>query len=130
MSEIATVKQFTIAMNQQFPGGTLFLLLGDKEFKRHVMDLSSRMLESTSNHQKYAVRMIGRNQLDEEEPIWVFSECVQLSNNGLLLTEDESPFLWLQRIVNGSNILLQESLKCTITTPLDELMDKALVIYA
>lgn len=37
----------------------------------------------------------------------------------LVEADDESPFLWLQRLVNGTNVLLQESLKCTISTPLD-----------
>ena len=37
----------------------------------------------------------------------------------LVGNEDELPFLWLQHLVHGTNILLQESLKCTISTPLD-----------
>ena len=84
------------------------------------MDMSSTMLESVSDtHQKHAVRVVGRNQLKDDDPYWVFSEAVQFSSNGTPTTSDESPFLWLRRIVNGSNILVQESLQCTISTPLD-----------
>ena len=44
MSEVSsTVKQFTVSVNQQFPGGTLFLLLSDHEFKKLLMDMSSTM---------------------------------------------------------------------------------------
>ena len=65
MSEVSSnVKQFTISVNQQFPGGTLFLLLTDNEFKKLLMDMSSTVLESVSDmHQKHAVRVVGRNQL-------------------------------------------------------------------
>ena len=122
MSEVSsTVKQFTVSVNQQFPGGTLFLLLSDHEFKKLLMDMSSTMLESSSNVcQKHAVRIVGRNQLDDEEPVWVFSDKVQLSCRGSLLECDDSPFLWLRCIVNGSNILVQESLQCMVPTPLDD----------
>lgn len=80
MSEVSsTVKQFTVSVNQQFPGGTLFLLLSDHEFKKLLMDMSSTtLLESSSNVcQKHAVRIVGRNQLDDEEPVWVFSALLQ-----------------------------------------------------
>ena len=49
------VKQFTISINQQFPGGTLFLLLTDQEFKKFLMEMSSEMLEENSpSCQKHA----------------------------------------------------------------------------
>lgn len=121
MSEVSsTVKQFMISINQQFPGGTLFLLLSDHEFKKLLMDLSSAMLESSSDTcQKYVVRIVGRNQLGEEDPVWVFSEEIQISSNGSVVTGNDSPFLWLRHIINGSNVLVQESLQCMISTPLD-----------
>ena len=122
MTEVSsTVKNFTISINQQFPGGTLFLLLTDLEFKKFLMEISSKMLEENSpTCRKHAVRIVGRNQLEGDEPFWIFSDTAQISNDGTLVeTTDESPFLWLQRLVSGTNILLQESLKCTITTPLD-----------
>ena len=74
MSEVSsTVKQFMISINQQFPGGTLFLL-SDHEFNKILMDLSSEMLESSSDAcQKHAVRIVGRNQLGDEDPVWVLS---------------------------------------------------------
>ena len=84
----------SISVNQQFPGGALFLLLIDHEFKKLLMDMSSRMLESVSDtHQKHAVRVVGKNQLCEDEPYWVFSEAVQFTSNGIPTTCDESPFV-------------------------------------
>ena len=121
MSEVSsTVKQFMISINQQFPGGTLILLVSDHEFKKLLMDLSSEMLESSSETcQKHAVRTVGRNQLGDENPVWVLSEEIQISSNGPVVVGNDSPFLWLRRIVNGSNVLVQESLQCTISTSLD-----------
>ena len=123
MSEISSSKQFMISLNQQFPGGSLFLLLTDQELKKLLMYLASTMLESDSTETcKHAVRIIGQNQLKEEgsSPFWVFSKDAQITHDGHLVTEPPaSPFLWLQKLVNGNNILVQESLQCSISTPLD-----------
>ena len=96
-------------------------LLTNQEFKKFLMEMSNEMLEENSpSCQKHAARIIGRNQLEGGEPFWIFSEGVQISGSGTLIkNDDESPFLWLQRLVNGSNILLQESLRCAVSTPLD-----------
>ena len=121
MSEVSgAVKQFTISINQQFPDGTLFLLLSDQDLKKFLMEMSSKMLEDNSpSCRKHTDRIIGRNQIGGE-PFWVFSETVQISGSGILIeNDDESPFLWLQHLINGSNVLLQESLKCAVSTPLD-----------
>ena len=115
------VKQFTISINQRFRGGTLFLLLTDQEFKKFLMEMSSEMLEENSaGCRKHAPQTIGRNQLEGGKPFWVLSETVQISGSSTLIeNSDESLFLWLQRLINGSNILLQEPLKCVVSIPLD-----------
>ena len=119
MSDIASsVKQFTISVNQQFPGGSLFLLLSDSDFKKLLMGMSSEMLQTTSVT-KFAARIIGRNEENSGNPVWIFSESIQISAEGCLITPTESSFLWLRRMTNGSNILVQESLQCNIATPLD-----------
>jgi len=119
MTELGNVKQFTTFANQQFPGGSLFLLLFDTEFKRFMMQLSSKMLDEEHGRRKNAARLVGENKLDEES-YWVMSESVQLSADGSLLEEGESPFLWLRRLVNGSNILIEDTLACKVCTPLDD----------
>ena len=96
------------------------MLPSDHEFKKLLMDMSSKMLESNSdNPQKHAVRIVGRNQFNDDDPYWVFSEATQFSSSGTP-TSDELPFLWLRHIVNGFNILVQESLQYTISSPLDD----------
>ena len=118
MPEVSgTVKQFAIAVNQQFPGGALFMLISDHEFRKLMMDMTSRMMESYSDHQRHAARLIGRNSI-EQSVYWIMSEAVQITNDGNII-EDESPFLWVRRLVNGTNILLQETLACKVATPLD-----------
>ena len=63
MTEVSsTVKHFTISINHQFLGGTLFLLLSDQEFKKFLMEISSKMLEENSpGCQKHAARIVGKN---------------------------------------------------------------------
>ena len=48
------------------------------------------------------------------------SQDVQVTSDGKLACQEETPFLWLRRLVNCNNILLQESLACRVATPLDE----------
>ena len=79
-----TVKQFMISVNQQFPGGTL---LSDHDFKKLLMDLSSEMLESSSARQKHAVRIVGRNQLGDDDPLL---EEIQISCTGSVAVGNES----------------------------------------
>ena len=62
--------------------------------------------------------MIGRNCI-HQSTVWVMSEEVQLTNDGAVAQPGETPFLWLRRLVSGNNLLLQESLACKVSTPLD-----------
>ena len=92
MTELSgNVKQFMTFANQIFPGGALFLL-SDGEFKKFMMQMSSRMLEE-QQEEKVASRLVENKH--EGESFWVFSESIQLSANGLPLEEGQSPFLWL-----------------------------------
>lgn len=119
MSDIAnSVKHFMVSVNQEFPGGSLFLLLTDAEFKKMLMNLSSKMLENNATT-KFAVEIIGRNEFQGSNPIWIFSEATQISKQGVFVASETSPFLWLRRMANGANTLVQESLQCQIATPLD-----------
>ena len=128
-------------MGHRSPRKSILILFSDSQqelnddFKKFLMEASSKMLEENSpDCQKHAARIVGRNQLEGDEPFWIFSDTVQVSSNGVLVEgTSESPFLWLQRLVNRNNILLQESLKCTISTPLDDgqsLTDLCLAIRA
>ena len=85
------VKQFTTFMNQLFPGGALFLLLSESEFKKLMMQLSSEMLEEEQG-KKVAARVVGENTLDGRS-YWVLSDSVQLSADGSQLQQGQSPFL-------------------------------------
>ncbi len=119
MAEVSgTVKHFLVSINQQFPGGALFLLLSDNEFHKVMMDLTNSMMEHTQD-QLFAARIIGKNTADGNV-VWVMSEKIQIGSDGRLLMPCDTPFLWLRKLVNGTNVLLQESLACKIATPLDE----------
>ena len=111
------VKQFAFA-NQIFPGGALFLLLTDGEFKKLMIQLSSEMLEEEQGRKKIAARLVGENTLDGKS-YWVLSESIQIAGDGSLLDQGQWLFLWLRRFVNGNNILIEETLVCKVCTPLD-----------
>ena len=105
MAEVSgTVKHFLVSINQQFPGGALFHLLSDHEFRKLMMDLTNKMMEGSQERQFHAARLIRRNVIDDKV-IWVMSENVQIKSTGELATQDETPFLWLRRLVNGTNVL-------------------------
>ena len=70
MTEVVNVKNFMTFINQVFPGGALFILLSDGEFKKLLMKLSSSMLEERQQ-QQYAVRIIGENEC-EGETYWCY----------------------------------------------------------
>ena len=63
MTELSgNVKQFTTFANQIFPSGALFLLVSDSEFKKFMMQMSSRMLEEQQEEKKVAARLVGENK--------------------------------------------------------------------
>jgi hypothetical protein len=123
MPEVSgTVKQFLVAVNQQFPAGALFLLISDLEFRKLMMEMTNRMMEGAGSgeNQLHAARLIGKNAIIEQSAYWVMSEAVQISSYGGLVQQNDSPFLWLRRLVNGNNMLLNEALSCKVATPLDD----------
>ena len=87
------------------------------EFKKFMMQMSSRMLEE-QQEEKVAARLVENKH--KGESFWVFSESIQRSANGLPLEEGQSPFLWLRRLVNGTNILIEETLAWKVSTPLEK----------
>ena len=121
MTEVVTTKQFITFINQAFPGGALFILLSDADLKRLLMQLSSDLLYE-QGRVRLAARVVGVNKY-EGKSYWVFSEGMQLSECGREMQPGESPFMWLKRLVKGNNILIDETLACTISTPLDDGMN-------
>ena len=115
MSEMANVKSFQGYLNQIFPGGSLFLILSDREFMMEEMNEFFKNNSRTIN----AARI---NQSTNTNRIWIFSPQTQVSANGLLVSQEKSNVHWLRRpdtIHKISNLLISESLKCNVTLPLD-----------
>lgn len=84
-----------------------------------MMEMTNKMMEDDQGRQLYAARLIGRNCINQST-FWVMSEEVQVKSDGQLAQSEDTPFMWLRRLVNGNNILLQESLACKIATPFDD----------
>ncbi len=76
MTETVSVKAFITFINQAFPGGALFALLSDGEFKKLLMQLSSKLL-AQEQECKYAARIVGENQANDKT-YWVLSEDIQV----------------------------------------------------
>ena len=83
------------------------------------MVMTNKMMEDDQGRQPYAASLIGRNCISQST-FWVMSEEVQVKSDGQFAQSEDTPFMWLRRLVNGNNILLQESLACKITTPFDD----------
>jgi len=65
--------------------------------------------------------MIGLNSFpDREDSVWVFSPEVIIASDGAVLTDEDSPILWLERPLRFTNALISDSLFFSITTPLDQ----------
>ena len=78
-----------------------------------MTDLTSSMMEVSQNRDLHVTRFIGRNAIDDKI-IWVMSDMVQIKSNGELGMTKDTPFMWLRRLNNGTNVLLQESLACKV----------------
>lgn len=61
MSELSNVKQLNSYINQVFPGGALFLVASDNEFRRLFMELASTVLQSAECRKLSVARMVGKN---------------------------------------------------------------------
>jgi hypothetical protein len=116
MSELSNVKQLNSYINQVFPGGALFLVASDNEFRRLFMELASTVLQSAECRKLSVARMVGKNG-SRGNTEWIFSPSVHISADGHLLQSKHHNFLWLER--PSTSPIINPLLACTITTPLD-----------
>lgn len=102
MSELSNLKQFSAHINLMFPGGALFLVCSDSEFKRLFMELTCAFLQR--NHCiVYGVSSIGRNTTSDGDEVWMFSQNTQLDKHGTQIDSNNSRFVWLPN-TNGSSM--------------------------
>ena len=126
MTEMSgNVKQFAAYLNQVFPGGALFLAATDAELKRLLMELTTELLQEVQGRRVCSARIIGMNDHaggTDDTNTWVLSPTATISSSGILIQPENAPVLWLERPTSSSNptnLLLNESLACSIVTPLD-----------
>ena len=121
MSEMGNVKSFQAYLNQIYPGGSLYIILNDKDFKQLFMEETNKFLCSSVPHYS-AARVVGVNVTETTRRIWVFSPTIQIDENGRQVESEHSHIYWLKRPDYAhrlSNMLINESLQCSISTPLD-----------
>ena len=125
MSELSNLIQFSAHINLVFPGGALFLVCNDVEFKRLFMELTCDFLQG--NHRIVnGVSVIGRNTTKDGDKVWMFSPSTQLDRDGNWVECNTSRFVWLP---SANGLEGEKRLHCTICTPLDggeALKDRAL----
>ena len=117
MSELSHVKQLNSYINQVFPGGALFLVASDTEFRRLFMELASTVLQNADCRKLSAARMVGKNTNRDNTEL-IFSPSVHTSAEGQLLQSKHHKFLWLER--PSTSPIINPLLACTIITPLDD----------
>ena len=119
------VKQFAAYLNQVFLGGALFLAATDAELKRLLMELTTELLQEVQGRRVCSTRIIGINDHaggTDDTNTWVLSPTATIISSGILMQCENAPVLWLERPTSSSNptdLLLNESLACSIVTPLD-----------
>ena len=86
MSEMSNIK-LNAYLNQVFPGGALFLVANDHEFKRLFMELSNEVLGAENCRKVYAATMVGRNVTRSNNPEWIFGPNLHISPEGQLIAE-------------------------------------------
>ena len=113
------MKQLCAYLNLVFPGGALYLVATEAELKRLLMELTGTLLQNNMYHHATAARKIGVNTLPDGTRLWVFAPDTIITERGSHLQRDQSPLLWLER-PSSSTMLIDSSLACSISTPLDE----------
>ncbi len=114
MSELSNLKQFSTYINQIFPGGALFLVCSDTEFKRLFMDLTRACLEQEDRRHVTAVEVVGRNVLRDGYEAWVLSPTCTIDSRGHLLDPSTSRIVWIPNAESLSH------LSCQVKTPFDD----------
>ena len=117
MSELSHLKQLCSYVNQVFPGGALFLIASDNEFKRLFMELTKEVLQGDECRKATAAMIVGKNSSLGHATEWIFNPQVHIDSHGDLVSADQSYFLWLER---PGNTFANSQLVCTIKTPLDD----------
>ena len=115
MSELSNLKQFSAHINLVFPGGALFLVCNDAEFKRLFMELTCTFLKANHRHVN-GVSIISRSTIGDGE-VWMFSPTTRLDESGICMQSDSSRFVWLP---NANSNDIDNRLHCSICTPLDD----------
>ncbi len=114
MSELNNLKQFSIYINQVFPGGALFLVCSDTEFKRLFMELSRAFLDQEDRRSVFAVQVVGRNTLNDGYEAWVLSPTCTVDVHGKQLDPSTTKIMWLTTAESPNR------LSCQVKTPLDD----------
>ena len=89
------------------------------------MELTTELLQEVQGRRVCSARIIGINDHaggTDDTNTWVLSPTATISSSGILMQPENAPVLWLERPTSSSNptnLLLNESLACSIVTPLD-----------
>lgn len=114
MSELSNIKQFNCYTNQVFPGGALFLVATDYEFKRLFMELTNAVLGDDDCRKFSVATVVGKNIDRHNTTEWILNPEVHISCEGQLIPSDNHKFLWLERPA-----VINSKISCHIKAPLD-----------
>ena len=105
MSELSNIKQFNCYTNQVFPGGALFLVATDYEFKRLFMELTNAVLGDDDCGKFSVATVVGKNIDRHNTTECILNPEVHISCEGQLIPSDNHKFLWLERpaVINSKS---------------------------
>ena len=114
LNDFGNLKMFTAGINQVFPGGALFLVCNEVEFKHFMMELTTYFLQQDHYRKVVAVKVIGKNCANNGDEEWIFPSSLQVDMSSTLVQPRELMFILLH------DNPVTRSLQCPVFTPLDE----------
>ena len=102
--------EFMKMLNDSFPTGGLTCSLQDHQLSEY---LQIKKRSTARLPEKLAVKSVGQ----QDQNVWVLGPDCHISNNGTLLTGDESPYVWISHLYSGPGVAPRDS-ACKISLPL------------
>ena len=103
--------EFMKMLNDSFPTGGLTCSLQDHQLSEY---LQIKKRNTPRLPEKIAVKSVGQ----QDQDVWVLGPDCHISSNGELLTQDESPYVWISHLYSGPGVAPHDS-ACKISLPLN-----------
>jgi len=103
---------FMKMLNESFPTAGLTCSMQDHQLSEY---LQTKKCKTSRLPEKLAVKSVG--QQSDNDAVWVLGPNCHISSNGTILSDDESPYVWISHLYSGPGVAPNDS-KCNVPLPL------------